>query len=334
MGRPMKIAIVNDLPLAVALLRRLVSSVPDYQVAWTAANGVEAVEKCARDRPDLILMDLIMPVMDGAQATAEIMRKTPCGVLVVTATVEGNASKVFEALGAGALDAVATPGPAEGGAELLVKISRLRRIIEAGGGERSGVQAASLPRLVAIGSSTGGPKALATLLRGLPADLDAAVAIVQHLDVQFVNGLAQWLNEQSALPVSLALEGMKPEVGSVFVAATNDHLVMREDMAFHYTPEPADYPYRPSVDEFFTSVRRHWRRSGSAVVLTGMGRDGARGLLALREAGWHTLAQDEKTSIVYGMPRAAAEAGAAVEVLPLSGMAPSIVAQAGRRKTS
>ena len=332
----MRIGIVNDLSLAVAALRRLVESVPGYEVAWTAADGAEAVENCARDCPDLILMDLIMPVMDGVQATCTIMKNTPCAILVVTASVGGNASKVFEAMGCGALDAVGTPAGAAGGAELLRKIERIGRLIGGHGRQVAELAPAAclpgaLPRLVAIGASTGGPKALATVLRALPATLDAAVAIVQHLDVQFSSGLVEWLNEQTEMPVSLAREGMRPECGGVYVAGTNDHLVLGADFAFHYTVEPADYPYRPSVDEFFLSVRRHWNRTGIAVVLTGMGRDGARGLLALRQAGWHTVAQDEKTSVVYGMPRAAAQLDAAIEVLPLDGIAASVLRHAGKR---
>lgn len=334
----MRIAIVNDLAMAVQVLRRILSGVPEYEIAWTAADGAEAVGKCARDRPDLILMDLIMPVMDGVQATAAIMKNTPCAILVVTASVGGNAAKVFEAMGYGALDAVATPAGVEGGAALLRKIARIGLLIAASTRQKAepvgaGFQTGALPRLVAIGASTGGPKALATVLQGLPAELDAAVAIVQHLDVQFAAGLADWLNEQTEIPVSLAHEGMRPESGKVFVAGTNDHLVIGADFAFHYTAEPVDYPYRPSVDEFFSSVGRHWKRAGVAVVLTGMGRDGARGLLALRQAGWHTVAQDEQSSTVYGMPRAAAEAGAAAEVLPLERIAASIVRQAGKRNS-
>jgi two-component system response regulator WspF len=171
--------------------------------------------------------------------------------------------------------------------------------------------------MVALGASTGGPNAVAIILRGLPANLGATVVVVQHLDVQFAPGLVDWLDEQTGLTVSLAREGMKPEVGGVFVAGTNDHLVIGADLAFHYTANPVDYVYRPSVDEFFLSLCRHWPQPGVACLLTGMGRDGAQGLLALRKAGWRTLAQDEKTSIVYGMPRAAAEIGAAEESLPV-----------------
>ncbi|MCE5308293.1 MAG: chemotaxis response regulator protein-glutamate methylesterase [Acidobacteriales bacterium] len=335
----MRIAIVNDLPLAVEVLRRLVRSVPGYQVAWTAADGVEAVEKCVRDRPDLVLMDLIMPVMDGVQATCSIMKQSPCAILVVTATVSGNASKVFEAMGCGALDAVCTPvfgstGGIEGGEDLLRKIAVIGRII--GQTKLSApVPEPSVPpvavsrgkRLIGIGASTGGPKALAAVLRGLPPRVDAAVAIVQHLDAQFATGLADWLGEQTELPVALARDGEKPEPGRVYVAGTSDHLVIGADQSFHYTREPEDYPYRPSVDEFFYSLGQFWPEPGVACLLTGMGRDGAEGLLGLRKAGWWTLAQDEATSVVYGMPRAAVELGAAAETLSINQIPAAILRQ-------
>ena len=337
----MRIAIVNDLTLAVEVLRRLILSVPGYEVAWTAGDGVEAVEKCARDCPDLILMDLIMPVMDGAEATKIIMKQSPCAILVVTATVSGNAAKVFDALSWGALDAVATPvfgtsGGIEGGQELLRKIEVLGRLIvharQSGAAARPNVGSAPdrPPRMVALGASTGGPNAVAVILRGLPGNLAAAFVVVQHLDVQFAPGLVDWLGEQTGLTVSLAREGMTPESGGVFVAGTNDHLVIGEDLAFHYTAKPVDYVYRPSVNEFFLSLGRHWPEPGVACLLTGMGRDGAEGLLALRKAGWRTIAQDEKTSIVYGMPRAAVEIGGAERSLPVDLIHRAILSELGR----
>ena len=340
----MRIAIVNDLALAVEVLRRLVQSVPEYEVAWTAANGNEAVEKSARDRPDLILMDLIMPLMDGAQATRLIMRQSPCAILIVTATVAGHADKVFEALSGGALDAVATPvfgagGGIDGGEELLRKIVIIGKLITYAGHRPSAVspltikgEPARLPRLVVMGASTGGPNAVVLILRGLARNLETAVVIVQHLDVQFAPALVDWLSEQTGLTVSLIGESSKPVAGEVYVAATNDHLVVGADLCFHYTAEPVDYPYRPSVDEFFLSLSRHWPQAGVACLLTGMGRDGAQGLLALRRAGWWTIAQDEKTCIVYGMPRAAVEVGAAVELLPVEGIPVAILDELRKAK--
>lgn len=340
----MRIAIVNDLALAVEVLRRLVSSVPEYEVAWTAANGVEAVERCARDCPDLILMDLIMPLMDGAQATRFIMKQSPCAILVVTATVAGNADKVFAALSAGALDAVATPafdpgGGIGGGEELLRKIAVMGKLIactarETPAGPPPNPRTVTVhpPRLVVLGASTGGPNAVAIILRGLPRKLRAAVVVVQHLDMQFAPALVEWLGNETGLPVSLIRDNIIPEAGEVYVAGTNDHLVIDADLSFHYTAEPVDYPYRPSVDEFFLSLGRHWPKPGVACLLTGMGRDGAQGLLALRRAGWRTIAQDEGTCIVYGMPRAAVEAGAVAQLLPVEDISAAILDEVRKEK--
>jgi len=338
----LRVAIVNDLLLAVEALRRAMKTDPDLEVAWIAMNGKEAVEKCRMDRPDLILMDLIMPVMDGVQATCTIMRDTPCAILVVTATVEGNAARVFEAMGCGALDAVCTPSFVSGGAisgaeEFLRKINTIRRLI----GKKNDVshaevrppvhaQAAAAIPLVAIGCSTGGPRALAGILSRMPADFPAPIVIVQHVDAQFAGGLADWLREQAVIPVSLAAEGTHPEPGRAYVAGTNDHLVIGKDRAFHYTPDPVDNPFRPSVDALFASLEANWKHPGIAALLTGIGRDGARGLLGLRKAGWHTIAQDEASSVIYGMPKAAADLGAAVEIQPLERIPDAIMARVGK----
>ncbi|WP_275942787.1 chemotaxis response regulator protein-glutamate methylesterase [Desulfolutivibrio sulfoxidireducens] len=338
-----RVAIVNDLPLAVEALRRTLAAAPWCQVAWVAADGAEAVRKCEGDTPDVVLMDLIMPVMDGVVATREIMRRCPCAVLVVTATVTGNAGRVFEAMGHGALDAVSTPelgvnGALAGGEELLRKIAVVAKLIRKP--VEPPVLAASAPRaacpvvvpeLAVIGASTGGPKALAEILGAMPADPGCALAVVQHVDARFASGLADWLDQQCALRVEVAREGQRLAPGVVLVAGTNDHLVLGPDLALHYTPEPRDYPYRPSVDAFFSSLALHWPRPGVAALLTGMGRDGAKGLLELRGKGFHTIAQDEATSVVYGMPKAAAELGAAEAVLPLPLIAQAILARIKER---
>ena len=342
----MRIAIVNDMPMAVEVLRRVIKSIPKYEVAWVAYDGAEAVQKCARDLPDLLLMDLLMPVMDGVEATKQIMKNSPCPILVVTATVTGNSSKVFDAMGYGALDAVNTPvlgtsGKAEGAAALLSKISTIEKLI---GKERKQVTStipvkktsqrvsASFP-LIAIGASTGGPLIVAKILGSFPVGLRAGIVVIQHDDVEFAEGLALWLGEQTPLPVELAQDGSPIEAGRVLLAGTNDHLIITNSLNLMYTPEPESYPYRPSVDVFFKSVAEHWPGAAIGALLTGMGRDGAEGLLAMRQAGWHTIAQDQKTSIVYGMPKAAVEIDAAVEILPADQIAAGLTEALKRNQT-
>lgn len=330
----MRIAIVNDLLLAVEALRRVISSVPGYQVCWIARDGAEAVRKCQTDRPDLILMDMAMPVMDGAEATRRIMSDCPTNVLVVSATLGGNFSKVFEAMGHGAVDAVKTPelgpdGNVVGAAALLAKIALVTEMIDRS--EQSShfrvsrplpaaaaptTDSSSLP-LIALGASTGGPNALVEVLNHIPKDLRAGIVIAQHITADFAPGLASWMADICQRPVRIARNHDAPQAGEVLIAGTNDHLSLISGGTLRYTPEPADTPYRPSVDVLFSTLAAHWKRPGVAVLLTGMGRDGAKGLLTLKENGWHTIAQDEKTSVVYGMPAAAAEKGAAQQILPL-----------------
>ena len=180
-------------------------------------------------------------------------------------------------------------------------------------------------RLVAIGASAGGPAALAALLSGLPKDFPAAVVIVQHVDERFTQGMAEWLGGQSALPVRVAKEGDRPTAGIVLLAGTNDHLTFKTAERIGYTPDPRSQAYRPSVDVFFASIGALWSGEAIGVLLTGMGRDGAIGLKTLRDKGCYTIAQDQATSTVYGMPKAAASLGAAVDVLPLERIAPRLV---------
>lgn len=333
----MRIAIVNDMKMAVEALRRTVVSVPGYEVAWVAANGVEAVKLCAENVPDLILMDLIMPMMDGVEATRQIMAKSPCAILIVTSSVSQHASLVFQAMGAGALDAVSTPtlGADEKGVgreEFLQKIRTIARLLGAVPRKPSAqprVEPASMGKmgswLIAIGASTGGPSAVAKVISKFPAGLQAAVIVVQHVDESFAPGLAQWLSQQSALPVRLAQEGDRIENGRVLVAGTNDHLVVKNNRMLGYNHEPAANPYRPSVDVFFESMVQNWPGRSVAALLTGMGRDGAEGLLSLKKSGAFTIAQDAATCAVYGMPKAAAELHAADKILPIDRIAETIL---------
>ncbi len=334
-----RIGIVNDLALAVEAMRRIILNVPGYEVAWVARNGVEAVEKCASDTPHLVLMDIIMPVMDGVEATRRIMKESPCPILIVSAGPDDKVSKVFEAMGYGALDVVDTPSMGNDAAAqrnrevLLRKIRILSRL--AGQFPRAGGNRAVKPPpppvvkkarpLIGIGASTGGPKALLEVLSSIPRSISAPIVIVQHVDEAFSAGMTSWLNRQTEVDVVLAENGRRPEPGKAYVASTNDHLVLSSDLTFGYTQEPRNATYRPSIDTFFTSVAEYWPGKGGAALLTGMGKDGAQGLALLRQKGWYTIAQDEATSIVYGMPKAAKELGAAVDILPVQDIGKAIM---------
>jgi two-component system response regulator WspF len=340
----MKIGIVNDVFVAREALRRVVKSSPEHEVVWLAANGEEAIQRAREDRPDLILMDLFMPEVDGVEATRRIMSESPCAILVVTATVTGNLKEVYHAMGHGALDAIDTPtiglqNEIASTGLLLNKIELIGKLIGKGAEpprDRSDAAVAppspqlapppepDLPPLIVLGASSGGPHALAEILSRLPATLEAGIVVIQHVDSIFASGLGQWLAERTGREVALIVEGHRPSAGEVLIPQTVDHVVLGEDRRLHYSIEPRMNFYRPSVDVFFSSVARNWARPGVAVLLTGVGRDGAQGLLGLRKLGWRTIAQDASSSVVPETPRAAAELRAAEEVLPLSEIADAI----------
>jgi len=340
----MRIAIANDLRMAQEILKAAVSRIPGASLAWVASDGAETCARCADDRPDLILMDMVMPVMDGAKATARIMRDTPCPILVVTSTIEGNLDLVYDALSAGAIDAVQTPSAAAlsapGGLDALLRRIALVRSLHAPGHAHSPTaeRLAGLPsampcpagasdeyatanrsggirNLLAIGASTGGPQALAAVLGAIPRGTLPPTVIVQHIDRDFAPGLAQWLAGVTGHDVQAGLPGDEVRAGRALVAASGDHVVLAGTRLQSRT-EPRDCLFRPSVDVLFCSLASDRSHGGTAVLLTGMGRDGATGLLELRKAGWRTIAQDEASSAVWGMPGAAVSIGAAERVLP------------------
>jgi two-component system response regulator WspF len=330
-----RIGIINDLTRETDVLRQAVALLPEHEVIWIGKGGNDAVELCAKETPDLILMGLLAG-MDGVETTHRVMASTPCAIMIVTGSVHVNAARVFEAMGHGALDVVEMPASGSGNlrdraAPLLAKIATVSRLI--GGKDaprRPPVPGNPTPPngrhpLIAIGASAGGPAALAAVLGGLPKDFPAAIVVIQHVEAQFAGGMAAWLSEQSAMPVMVAREGECPAAGCVLLAGTSDHLALLAAGRLGYTPEPRDYVYRPSVDVFFESVSRVWRGDAVGVLLTGMGSDGARGLKTLRNRGHHTIAQDQATSAVYGMPKAAAALNAAVDILPMEQIARRLV---------
>lgn len=325
----MRIAIVNDVPVAAEVLRRAVLLRKGHEIAWVARDGAEAVDLCLKDLPDLILMDLVMPEMNGVQATRAIMSRCPCAILIVTVSVNENAKMVFEAMGAGALDAVDTPALGVSDLErvsapLHAKIDCISGLL--GIHSHRTATHARIPEtpLVVIGASAGGPTALSEVLKRLPKDFPSPIVVIQHVDEQFALSLASWLKGQSALPVRGVCEGDVPVPGEVLMAAKGEHLVFASSRRLGYTAEPKEAFYVPSVDVFFDSVVRRWSGKVVGVLLTGMGRDGAQGLKQLRDAGFHTIAQDRATCAVYGMPKAAADLGAAVDILPIEKIADAL----------
>lgn len=331
----MKVAIVNDSKMAAEILRRIVAQLPEFTLAWTAYSGEEAIRLCAQSQPDIILMDLVMPGIDGAETTRRIMQSTPCVILVVTATTIGNRDIVFEAMGYGALDAVNTPvlGPGQNldGAEPLIqKLRMVSRLVGSSSRAASDARQVS-PRsrdtsevsVVAIGASTGGPQALAEIVSHLPERFPAAVLVVQHVDRQFTSSLAGWLQHCSKMPVEIAEADARLSPGTIWIAGREENLTFDNGFA-RYSPAPEDAIHKPSIDTLFYSLAKPHRVPRIGVLLTGMGRDGAAGLLALRMSGALTIAQDAATSVVYGMPKAAADLDAADEILPLASIAPRI----------
>lgn len=330
----LRVAIAVESRSEAEALRQVVEEDPGREVAWQAP-AAEAVARCRAQTPDILLLGLAAPDVDGVEATRRIMTASPTTILIVTNASSTDAGRVFDAMGSGARDVVEAPrrdpdGGIAGADPLRAKLSLLARLAAPGqeSPRRRGTSGteppAALAPLVAVGASTGGPGAVAQLLSALPPDLAAAVVIVQHVDDTFAAGLAAWLGGQAGRPVRLAVSGDRPREREILLAGTAAHLVVAENGSLAYTLEPRDSPYRPSIDTFLSSAARHWAAPGVAVLLTGMGRDGAEGLLRCRNAGWHTIAQDEKTSVLYGMPRAAREIGAATVILPLPEIAPAV----------
>jgi len=332
----MRIGIVNDLNIAVQAIRRALSLRPQYQIAWVAPDGARAIAMCARDLPDLVLMDLVMPGMDGVQATRTIMENTPCPIVIVTSSVGDRTAAVFDAIGHGAIDAIDAPVTGAVDSETstalflrkidaVAKLIGTRRFVPAGGSFTDTWVIRKKQRLIAIGASAGGPMALHAVLSALPKTFPAAIVIVQHVSEQFSRGMADWLAGICDLPVRIAQAGDRPTAGTVLLAGTNDHLVFKSATELGYSLEPRANSYRPSVDVFFESLSDVWPGDAVGVLLTGMGRDGAHGLKAMRNKGHYTIAQDEATSAVYGMPKAAAAIGAAVDIMPLGRIAQRLI---------
>ena len=335
----MRIAVLNNKKAVRKQLTNIIAGCLCHELAWSAETGHEAKAMCLNELPDLLLMDPLIRDTAGVDVIHHIMKFTPCPILIVTGSVEERSEIVFDALAAGALDAVNTPLANSVNYQQLEKnLLRKISIIEVLTKEPEVAELDTMDvclnpnsgrpekNIIAIGCSSGGPDALARLLSNLPQDFQSPILVIQHVDAEFVPGLAQWLNLKSTLPVELMVSGTMPMPGKVLLSATNMHLVMTPAGLLEYCAEPAGTPYKPSVDVFYKSLAQHWKHSVTAILLSGMGSDGAHGMLELRCKGAYTIAQDEATSTVYGMPKAAFELGAVIDVLPIHRIANALSA--------
>lgn len=365
MNRALPVVVVDDSAVQRRFLRSAIEACGEFRVVGEGRNGREAVALVERLRPTAVVLDLDLPLMGGVEVIERIMAGCATPILVYSAFVGGReSSNGLAALSAGAVDILAKPGPQDGGtlAEYAEELHRRLRVVArirvithprgrlpAGGAgreltplpDRRPLRAAAGPppppaaraahpdrstaRLVVLGASTGGPQALLTVLSALPADLEQAVLVVQHMADGFIPGLASWLDQLLALPVVVAKSGCRLPPGSVTIAPSGANTVLADARlrVLCTPPEPGQF-HVPGIDAAMRSVAEALGPEAVGVLLTGMGRDGAAGLCAMRHRGAYTVAQDEASSAVYGMPAAAVALDAVDRQLPLGAIGPAL----------
>ena len=338
-GNMIKVLIVEDSAVIAGHLKGLLESDPEIRILAIAKNGIEAVAMARNLRPDVITMDILMPKMDGVKATRLIMREAPTRIIVVTASADRVESRpAFEAIKEGALTVLEKPrGYGHHDYDLIkanliktVKVmSTVKVVTRWGRRSRPTLTSAGFsaePRIIAIGASTGGPAALSLVLKAFPRLLPVPVVIVQHMTAGFGSAFAGWLGQECALPIKIAEAGELIKPGVVYIAPDDLHLGVSAGGHVELTTSYAKKTYhRPSINYFFETVARNYQGHSIGVLLTGMGEDGATGLQDIKEAGGKTCCQDEATSIVFGMPKAAITLGAADIVLPIDKIGPALV---------
>ncbi len=332
-----KVLLVDDNESTLLLWKRILVSARDMQVVGQAGNGRDAVRMVEELHPDVVLMDVMMPIMNGLEATREIMSLSPTPIIVTSANFTSlECSIAFEAINAGAVSVIKKPGTTqtlspEDSIKEFVNTLRAMSDVRVIRHRKADAPAAlnepvssmiqhrdgdAKPEIVAIAVSTGGPQTLAQILANLPTTFQLPIVVVQHIAADFVSSLVSWLNTVSRLPVCEAQAGEAPRAGTVYIAPGGIHLQLTDDHRFALTDAPANVAHIPSGDVLLTSVAEHYGAHAIGIVLTGMGSDGAHGLRAMRDAEALTIAQDEASSVIFGMPQEAIALGAARLTLP------------------
>jgi two-component system chemotaxis response regulator CheB len=325
-GAPIRVAIADDSPTVCELLGALVRRAPGMALCGVARDGVEAVELAKHAKPDLMVMDVMMPRLDGLGATAAIMAEAPTRVLLISSVSEARQTELsFQGIEAGALELIAKPDgreSAERFGERVLEAIRLMSEVPVVHRRRPAAVPVHLPRerrrvVEALGvvASTGGPPAVATLLSALERAPGVAILIAQHMTPGFTEGFARWLGTVVGRKVELARDGMPCEPGHIYVAPDRYHLEVDAGRRL-VTPQGFTSLTCPSGNRLLASLARSYGAKAAGVVMTGMGEDGATGLLEIKNAGGVTMAQDQASSVVFSMPHAAHACGAADLLLP------------------
>jgi two-component system chemotaxis response regulator CheB len=350
-----RVLVVDDSLTVRKRLCEVLAAAPGVEVVGEAGDGKEAIALCLSLRPDVVTLDMMLPVMTGLAATEYIMAHCPTPILIVSSSFNrGELFRTYDALSAGAVEAMEKPLADDDGewerrfvstVKLVARVGVITHLRARLPSKRAAAAqmesfvpaprtAACEPRLVALGASTGGPHALVSVLQGLPENFSLPVVIVLHIGEAFGTAFADWLDGQTPHRVRLGEPGQPLDRPGVFLAPPGRHLVVQQ-RCLQWSDTPERFSCRPSVDVLFESLARECGASCAACLLTGMGQDGARGLLAIRQAGGLTIAQDEASSVVYGMPREAALLKAAERILPLHDIGPAVAAWSGpSRKAS
>lgn len=341
----LRAVVVDDSPTVRSLLRRILEGDGEIEVAGEARDGVEAVALVQSLRPDVVTMDIHMPRMDGLEATREIMIAAPTPIVVVTSSARaGDVTGAMSALEAGALTVLRKPsGPDSPDFEAVsrtlvstvktmaaVKVVRRHRRSAPVAAASTALRGGGAVKVVAIATSTGGPQALARLLGDLPEDFAAPVLVVQHIGAGFTAGLASWLSSCVPLRVKVAEAGEPLVPATVYIAPEDQHLGVALGRRVALSSDPPLGGFRPSGTHLFQSVAAAYGPAAAALILTGMGEDGLEGLRAVHRAGGRVIAQDEASSVVFGMPAAAIRAGLADRVLPLERIAREVLSLVGQ----